>query len=120
MAAIYTSPLLLLLATTILLTSWVASKAHTSHSTNTKAFLISHLLKGSNRVVRPVVHYDHPVVVALDIQLIKIMEVHEEENHVAIKYSFTVTWINELLTWNHTLWGGVKSVQVPHVCFCNQ
>ena len=50
------------------------------------ARLLNHLMTGTNRIVRPVSDPETCINVTFDMQLMRITDVHEEENHVTAKY----------------------------------
>ncbi|XP_046378338.2 neuronal acetylcholine receptor subunit alpha-7-like [Haliotis rufescens] len=73
--------------------------------------LYSDIIESNNPNIRPVRNKTHVTRVSITFNLVAITEFDEVSEALASTGYMEVTWDDEILTWNPTLYGGVKDIR---------
>ncbi|CAJ0572978.1 unnamed protein product, partial [Mesorhabditis spiculigera] len=64
--------------------------------------------------VRPTMHHSLPTNVTFGFLLNQIVEMDERNQVLTTRSWLNINWMDQRLSWNHTMWGGIKTIYVPH------
>ncbi|CAJ0934315.1 unnamed protein product, partial [Mesorhabditis belari] len=64
--------------------------------------------------VRPTNHHSLPTNVTFGFLLNQIVEMDERNQVLTTRSWLNINWMDQRLSWNHSLWGGIKTIYVPH------
>ncbi|PAV74179.1 hypothetical protein WR25_08748 isoform B [Diploscapter pachys] len=80
----------------------------------TEERLYQHLLRGYEKDIRPALHHSLPTNCTFGFLLNQIVEMDEKNQILLTRSWMNINWLDQRLTWNQTLWGGIKTIYVPH------
>ncbi|XP_063068709.1 acetylcholine receptor subunit alpha-like [Engraulis encrasicolus] len=75
--------------------------------------LVKDLFQDYNKVVRPVSHFKHPVVVKVGLQLIQLISVDEVNQIVTSNVRLKQSWEDVNLKWDPSKYNGIKKIRIP-------
>ena len=87
--------------------SLVLIKCATMNDTN---ILLNDLLSGYNRRVRPVFDQDKKIIVNVSVLLRSLHELDEVHGMFSVYAGLFISWVDERMIWNSSLYGGIKEV----------
>uniref|UniRef100_A0A1I7X6B9 Ligand-gated ion channel 4 n=1 Tax=Heterorhabditis bacteriophora TaxID=37862 RepID=A0A1I7X6B9_HETBA len=64
--------------------------------------------------VRPTTHHTLPTNVTFGFLLNQIVEMDERNQVLTTRSWLNINWLDQRLVWNHTEWGGIKTIYIPH------
>ncbi|PAV85801.1 hypothetical protein WR25_14389 [Diploscapter pachys] len=80
----------------------------------TEERLYQHLLRGYEKDIRPTLHHSLPTNCTFGFLLNQIVEMDEKNQILLTRSWMNINWLDQRLIWNQTLWGGIKTIYVPH------